>query len=153
MFSRTAKKFDRAVIEANASVNPKLESSTANKGLSDLGIRFLFSTADLIIEMDEFVGRGANRIFQILPTSLQEKIKSMNSRFKAGRNRALGLELSDSSSKPQTASDLEMQRGDVPGWVLVVLMTTGLVTALWTIAAPRLSSILKNSLDSMNNIR
>lgn len=45
------------------------------------------------------------------------------------------------------------ERGDVPGWVLVVLMTTGLVTAIWTIAAPRLTSILKNSLDSMNGIR
>jgi hypothetical protein len=44
-------------------------------------------------------------------------------------------------------------RGDVPGWVLVVLMTTGLVTAIWTIAAPRLSAILKNSLDAMNGIR
>ena len=49
--------------------------------------------------------------------------------------------------------DLALQRGDVPGWVLVVLMTTGLVTALWTIAAPRLSQILRNSLDSMNGIR
>ena len=45
------------------------------------------------------------------------------------------------------------ERGDVPGWVLVVLMTTGLVTAIWTIAAPRLSAILKNSLDAMNGIR
>ena len=44
-------------------------------------------------------------------------------------------------------------RGDVPGWVLVVLMTTGLVTAIWTIAAPRLSAILRNSLDAMNGIR
>jgi hypothetical protein len=44
-------------------------------------------------------------------------------------------------------------RGDVPGWVLVVLMTTGLVTAIWAVAAPRLNAILKNSLDSMNNIR
>lgn len=43
-------------------------------------------------------------------------------------------------------------RGDVPGWVLVVLMTTGLVTAIWTIAAPRLTAILKNSLDAMNGI-
>ncbi len=43
--------------------------------------------------------------------------------------------------------------GDVPGWVLVVLMTTGLVTAIWTIAAPRLTAILKDSLDSMNGIR
>jgi len=44
-------------------------------------------------------------------------------------------------------------RGDVPGWVLVVLMTTGLVTAIWTLAAPRIQSILRTSLDSMNNIR
>lgn len=45
------------------------------------------------------------------------------------------------------------ERGDVPGWVLVVLMTTGLVTAIWMIAAPRLTAILRNSLDSMNGIR
>jgi hypothetical protein len=44
------------------------------------------------------------------------------------------------------------EQGDVPGWVLVVLMTTGLVTAIWAIAAPRLSEILKHSLDSMNSI-
>ena len=48
---------------------------------------------------------------------------------------------------------LKDDRGDVPGWVLVVLMTTGLVTAIWTIAAPRLTAILKNSLESMNGIR
>ena len=45
------------------------------------------------------------------------------------------------------------ERGDVPGWVLVVLMTTGLVTAIWAVAAPRLNTILKNSLDSMSKIR
>lgn len=50
-------------------------------------------------------------------------------------------------------SEVRDERGDVPGWVLVVLMTTGLVTAIWTIASPRLSAILKNSLDSMNGIR
>jgi len=50
----------------------------------------------------------------------------------------------------QSLSD---ERGDVPGWVLVVLMTTGLVTGIWTLAAPRIDSILKNSLDSMNGIR
>jgi hypothetical protein len=48
---------------------------------------------------------------------------------------------------------LRDERGDVPGWVLVVLMTTGLVTAIWTIAAPRLTAILKDSLDAMNGIR
>jgi hypothetical protein len=51
------------------------------------------------------------------------------------------------------SSALASERGDVPGWVLVVLMTTGLVTAIWTIAAPRLTGILKNSLDAMNGIR
>ena len=45
------------------------------------------------------------------------------------------------------------ERGDVPGWVLVVLMTTGLVTAIWAIAKPNLTNILNNSLNSMNNVR
>jgi len=48
---------------------------------------------------------------------------------------------------------LRSERGDVPGWVLVVLMTTGLVTGIWTLAAPRIDSILRGSLDSMNGIR
>lgn len=53
----------------------------------------------------------------------------------------------------RTHHHLANERGDVPGWVLVVLMTTGLVTAIWTLAAPRIQGILRNSLDSMNNIR
>ncbi len=57
------------------------------------------------------------------------------------------------SCKLQHPAYKSSERGDVPGWVLVVLMTTGLVTAIWTIAAPRLSAILKNSLDAMNGIR
>jgi len=56
-------------------------------------------------------------------------------------------------SKSRIYRSISDQRGDVPGWVLVVLMTTGLVTAIWTMAAPRLTAILKNSLDSMNGIR
>ncbi|MBM3703951.1 MAG: hypothetical protein FJW54_02630 [Actinobacteria bacterium] len=50
-------------------------------------------------------------------------------------------------------SHLSHERGDVPGWVLVVLMTAGLVTGIWTVAAPRLNQILRSSLDSMNAIR
>ena len=56
-------------------------------------------------------------------------------------------------SRSRIVKAISDQRGDVPGWVLVVLMTTGLVTAIWTIAAPRLTAILKNSLDAMNGIR
>ena len=59
----------------------------------------------------------------------------------------------DSIREGKAGKAWRSERGDVPGWVLVVLMTTGLVTAIWTIAAPRLSAILKNSLDAMNGIR
>lgn len=59
----------------------------------------------------------------------------------------------DQLTKSRIYKSISDQRGDVPGWVLVVLMTTGLVTAIWTIAAPRLTAILKNSLDAMNGIR
>jgi flagellar biosynthesis protein FlhB len=57
------------------------------------------------------------------------------------------------SMKNTFSTAAKSERGDVPGWVLVVLMTTGLVTGIWTVAQPRLSSILKNSLDNMNGIR
>jgi hypothetical protein len=63
---------------------------------------------------------------------------------------SLDKKICTSSEEENGESD---ERGDVPGWVLVVLMTTGLVTAIWTIAAPRLSTILRNSLDAMNGIR
>lgn len=41
-------------------------------------------------------------------------------------------------------------RGDVPGWVLITLMTAGIVTVLWAIAGPKLGSILSNALDGVS---
>ena len=43
------------------------------------------------------------------------------------------------------------QRGDVPGWVLVTVMTAGLVGALWKLAGPQLNSMLTAALDSVHN--
>jgi hypothetical protein len=43
------------------------------------------------------------------------------------------------------ASDSE--RGDVPGWVLITLMTAGIVTALWVVAEPTLKNLLTNALN------
>ena len=40
-------------------------------------------------------------------------------------------------------------RGDVPGWVLVTLMTAGLVTALWAVASDRLVEIFDRALSSV----
>lgn len=40
----------------------------------------------------------------------------------------------------------EPDRGDVPGWVLITLMTAGIVTALWVVAEPTLRTLLTNAL-------
>lgn len=37
-------------------------------------------------------------------------------------------------------------RGDVPGWVLVTVMTAGLVTALWLVADDQLRSLFTSAL-------
>ncbi len=41
------------------------------------------------------------------------------------------------------------ERGDVPGWVLITVMTAGLVAALWAIAGPQLSQMLRDALNSV----
>jgi hypothetical protein len=41
------------------------------------------------------------------------------------------------------------ERGDVPGWVLVTVMTAGLVTVLWQLAGAQLQEMLSSALDSV----
>jgi len=38
-------------------------------------------------------------------------------------------------------------RGDVPGWVLITLMTAGLVIIIWGLAGPALSSVFQQAID------
>jgi hypothetical protein len=40
-------------------------------------------------------------------------------------------------------------RGDVPGWVLVTIMTAGLVTALWLVADEKLRQLFGDALDGV----
>ena len=42
------------------------------------------------------------------------------------------------------------ERGDVPGWVLVTVMTAGLVGALYSLAKPQLSDMLSAALNSVH---
>jgi len=42
-----------------------------------------------------------------------------------------------------------MERGDVPGWVLITVMTAGLVAGLWAIAGDTLSRMLTQALNSV----
>ena len=39
------------------------------------------------------------------------------------------------------------ERGDVPGWVLITLMTAGLVIVLWGLAGPALSGVFEQALN------
>lgn len=41
------------------------------------------------------------------------------------------------------------ERGDVPGWVLIALMTSALVVAVWGVARDRLVDIVQTSLSSV----
>lgn len=45
---------------------------------------------------------------------------------------------------------LAQDRGDVPGWVLVAVMTAGLVTAIWLIADDQLTGILDRAISSVS---
>lgn len=48
-----------------------------------------------------------------------------------------------------SASRARDERGDVPGWVLVTVMTAGLVAALWAVAGPELERLLRQALSSV----
>ena len=41
------------------------------------------------------------------------------------------------------------ERGDVPGWVLITVMTAGLVAGIWAVAGSQLGSMLREALSSV----
>ena len=43
-------------------------------------------------------------------------------------------------------------RGDVPGWVLITLMTAGLVVVMWAMAGPALGEVFNNAIDRVLSI-
>jgi hypothetical protein len=50
--------------------------------------------------------------------------------------------------KPRPA---RTERGDVPGWVLITVMTAGLVVLIWGVAGDQLKSMLENALKSVSS--
>ena len=50
---------------------------------------------------------------------------------------------------PRRLVDAGRDRGDVPGWVLVTIMTAGLVTVLWALAGERLQDLLDQALSAV----
>lgn len=48
-----------------------------------------------------------------------------------------------------TSGRLASSRGDVPGWVLVTVMSAGLVTMLWFLADGLLADVFSRAVDSV----
>ncbi len=53
-------------------------------------------------------------------------------------------------SRLLAAAERRSERGDVPGWVLITVMTAGLVGVLWAIAGNQLGSMLREALRSVS---
>jgi hypothetical protein len=43
----------------------------------------------------------------------------------------------------------DRERGDVPGWVMITLMTAALVVVIWTVASTQLSNLLNSAFDKV----
>ncbi|GAA3943597.1 hypothetical protein [Microbacterium soli] len=44
------------------------------------------------------------------------------------------------------------ERGDVPGWVLVTLMTAGLVVVIWAVAGPALVGLFEQAISRVSGM-
>lgn len=42
------------------------------------------------------------------------------------------------------------ERGDVPGWVLITLMTAGLVVVVWSLAGPALAALFEQAISQVS---
>lgn len=42
------------------------------------------------------------------------------------------------------------ERGDVPGWVLITLMTAGLVVVIWAMAGPALAGLFEQAISRVS---
>lgn len=56
----------------------------------------------------------------------------------------------DGSQRSSLRDVAEDETGDVPGWVLVTLMTAGLVVAIWTLAGPALADLFEQALSRVS---
>jgi hypothetical protein len=54
--------------------------------------------------------------------------------------------------KRALAKLISNDEGDVPGWVLITLMTAGLVIIIWAIAGPALSQLFEQAIARVSGI-
>jgi hypothetical protein len=61
---------------------------------------------------------------------------------------------SRSLARMRNAKDdfIDDDRGDVPGWVLITLMTAGLVVVIWALAGPALASLFEQAIARVSGL-
>jgi hypothetical protein len=67
----------------------------------------------------------------------------MNDQTNPGTHHDLG----GSGATPALSGD----RGDVPGWVLITLMTAGLVLIIWGVAGPALTDVFEQAIERVTS--
>lgn len=53
---------------------------------------------------------------------------------------------------PETERLSGTERGDVPGWVMITLMTAALVVLLWALVGPALTDLFNNAISRILSI-
>ncbi|MEI2777032.1 MAG: hypothetical protein V9G19_13890 [Tetrasphaera sp.] len=52
---------------------------------------------------------------------------------------------------PEPAANRDAERGDVPGWVLITIMTAAIVAALWGFAVTNLPKMFEDAINSVKS--
>lgn len=82
--------------------------------------------------------------------ALTARITDRTADLTALASAALGTSLHRATGPLLRVQRGRRDRGDVPGWVLITVMTAGLVAALWAIAGPQLQTLIEDALKNSN---
>ncbi len=52
----------------------------------------------------------------------------------------------------RTLTRVRDERGDVPGWVLVTLMSAGLLVVIWSVAGPALTDLFNQAIERVSGL-
>lgn len=64
--------------------------------------------------------------------------------------RSFGSRSAGARTRAAAAALARDETGDVPGWVLVTLMTAGLVVVIWALAGPALSDLFQQAISRVS---
>lgn len=83
----------------------------------------------------------------LTPTWTASAVPTEEESMTGNHHEATGAEPPEDTVQPEdVVQPGDAERGDVPGWVLVTLMTAGLVIALWAVAGPALVKVFETAI-------